>query len=203
MLKVLWGGEIVLSGEEPFNCLSNTKWSALNTYTQATWYRMTSVHLEIICMSQLIEKEAVKLKESKKGYMRGRKEREGNGVIKISKIKFKSIFYLIIPLRFFYFLAWWHQSMYRDSRSYSFLVVSEKIIKNKGFFLTSYHSKIVFVYNCVQAHKCVHVCLYVFVCMYLCKHTCVCMHVCVFVCLQTHTHTDRDRERQRQRGTER
>lgn len=66
---------------------------------------MTSLHLEIICMSQLIEKEAVKLKESKKGYMRGRKEREGNGVIKISKIKFKSIFYLIIPLRFFYFLA--------------------------------------------------------------------------------------------------
>lgn len=44
----------------------------------------------------------MKLKDSKKGYMRGRRRREESGVITISKIAFTSICYLIIPLRFFF-----------------------------------------------------------------------------------------------------
>lgn len=44
----------------------------------------------------------MKLKDSKKGYMRGRRGREESGVITISKIAFTSICYLIIPLRFFF-----------------------------------------------------------------------------------------------------
>lgn len=45
----------------------------------------------------------MKLKDSKKGYMRGRRGREESGVITISKIAFTSICYLIIPLRFFFY----------------------------------------------------------------------------------------------------
>lgn len=88
-----------------FQLLIHSKWSALSTHTGNVIQDEQLIFRNDMHVTTINgKKEAVSFKESKKGYMRRRKEREGDGIVIIPKIKLKSIFYLIILLRFFFCL---------------------------------------------------------------------------------------------------